>query len=58
MTQVRELYRDRVSIEREYAGKLQLLAKKASEKRAKKIAVLVVGTEPTKPAQDSFFNER
>ncbi|EKM51975.1 uncharacterized protein PHACADRAFT_212588 [Phanerochaete carnosa HHB-10118-sp] len=53
LSDVRDLYRERVAIEREYATKLQLLAKKAADKKAKKIVALVVGHEPAKPAQDS-----
>lgn len=55
---MRDLYRDRVNIEREYAAKLQLLGKKAAEKKAKKIVALVVGNDPTKPAQESTLRER
>ncbi|KAI0771170.1 hypothetical protein BD413DRAFT_613282 [Trametes elegans] len=45
---VRELHKERASLEREYATKLQLLAKKAAEKKARKMPALVVGPEPTK----------
>ncbi|KAI0081551.1 hypothetical protein K474DRAFT_1681918 [Panus rudis PR-1116 ss-1] len=45
---VRELFRERIALEREYATKLQILGKKAAEKKNRKIAALVVGTEPTK----------
>ncbi|RDB15326.1 Protein BZZ1 [Hypsizygus marmoreus] len=45
---VRELYRDRAALEREYAAKLQLLTKKAAEKKSKMEAALVVGENPTK----------
>ncbi|KII86660.1 hypothetical protein PLICRDRAFT_55576 [Plicaturopsis crispa FD-325 SS-3] len=48
VSDVRDLYKDRAALEREYAGKLQLLAKKAADKRAKNSAILVVGPEPTK----------
>ena len=47
-TQVREVYQNRIALEREYSGKLLLLANKATEKKSKKIAVLVLGEEPTK----------
>ncbi|KIP02892.1 hypothetical protein PHLGIDRAFT_271826 [Phlebiopsis gigantea 11061_1 CR5-6] len=57
LADVRDLYRDRVNIEREYAAKLQLLGKKAAEKKAKKIVALVVGNDPTKPAQESTLRE-
>jgi hypothetical protein len=42
------VYRDRIALEREYAGKLLLLANKAGEKKSRKIAALVLGEEPTK----------
>ncbi|KAI0755276.1 hypothetical protein C8Q80DRAFT_422803 [Daedaleopsis nitida] len=45
---VRDLHRERAALEREYATKLQLLVKKAGEKKAKKMQALVVGNEPTK----------
>ncbi|KAF7980468.1 hypothetical protein HWV62_37940 [Athelia sp. TMB] len=45
---VRDLYRERVNLDREYATKLQALARKASEKKAKLTAPLVLGNEPTK----------
>ena len=51
------MYRERVAIEREYSTKLQLLAKKAAEKKAKKIVSLVVGSEPTKAVQDSVVQD-
>ncbi|KAJ3507047.1 hypothetical protein NLJ89_g6523 [Agrocybe chaxingu] len=45
---VRELYIARVALEREYAGKLQVLTKKASDKKAKTQSAFIVGNEPTK----------
>lgn len=42
------MYRDRVLLEREYAAKLQLLTKKAADKKSKMEASIVVGTDPTK----------
>ncbi|KAF8817208.1 hypothetical protein BYT27DRAFT_7205072 [Phlegmacium glaucopus] len=44
----REIYTARVALEREYAGKLQSLARKFSEKKAKMEASFVVGNEPNK----------
>lgn len=46
--QVREIYQNRIALEREYSGKLLLLANKAAEKKSKKIAALVLGEDPTK----------
>ncbi|CAA7269111.1 unnamed protein product [Cyclocybe aegerita] len=45
---VRELYSARVALEREYAGKLQVLTKKAFDKKARAQSAFVVGNEPTK----------
>ena len=42
------MYQNRIALEREYAGKLLLLANKAGEKKSRKMAVLVLGEEPTK----------
>ncbi|KDN53182.1 hypothetical protein K437DRAFT_253195 [Tilletiaria anomala UBC 951] len=39
---------ERAELEREYAGKLSLLCKKAKEKRDKRLQEYVVGAEPTK----------
>ena len=55
---MRELYRESVAIEREYATKLQALARKASEKKNKKIATLVVGAEPTKAWGEDVLSRR
>ncbi|KIJ17907.1 hypothetical protein PAXINDRAFT_98083 [Paxillus involutus ATCC 200175] len=54
---VRDLYRDRAGLEREYAAKLQLLAKKATEKRSKAAASLVAGDGPTKPCTESTIRQ-
>lgn len=47
-TQVRDLYQTRANIEREYAAKLQALSKKATEKKVKMEARLIIGEEPTR----------
>jgi hypothetical protein len=52
------LYRDRVALEREYAGKLQILAKKAAEKKSKMEASVVVGLDPTKAWDESILKQR
>ncbi|PCH40000.1 hypothetical protein WOLCODRAFT_136602 [Wolfiporia cocos MD-104 SS10] len=57
LSDVRELHRDRVALEREYATKLQALAKKAAEKKSKKDAALVVGNEPTKAWGDDTLQK-
>lgn len=45
---VRDLYTQRVALERDYAAKLQALTKKAADKKAKTETALVVGDDPTK----------
>ncbi|KAH7926483.1 hypothetical protein BV22DRAFT_1104300 [Leucogyrophana mollusca] len=55
---VRELYRDRAALEREYAAKLQVLAKKATDKKAKIAALVVIGDSPTKAFNESILRQR
>uniref|UniRef100_A0A8H8CFL0 FCH domain-containing protein n=1 Tax=Psilocybe cubensis TaxID=181762 RepID=A0A8H8CFL0_PSICU len=43
-----ELYTARIALEREFASKLQVLARKALEKKAKALSVYVFGSDPTK----------
>ncbi|KAI0669220.1 hypothetical protein C8Q78DRAFT_1042286 [Trametes maxima] len=57
LADVRELHKERAVLEREYATKLQLLAKKAAEKKSRKISALVVGAEPTKAWDESTFTK-
>ncbi|KAI0357415.1 hypothetical protein OH77DRAFT_1450808 [Trametes cingulata] len=57
LVDVRDLHKERVALEREYATKLQLLAKKAAEKKAKKMPALVVGCEPTKAWDESTLTK-
>ncbi|KAF9046761.1 hypothetical protein BJ165DRAFT_1345726, partial [Panaeolus papilionaceus] len=45
---VRDLLAARVTLEREYANKLQILARKATEKKGKMHYTFIVGKEPTK----------
>ncbi|KAF8588584.1 hypothetical protein K439DRAFT_1613424 [Ramaria rubella] len=47
LSDLRDLFRERVALEREYATKLQTLAKKAGEKKAKRMSKLVLGDDPT-----------
>ena len=58
LTQIREIYKDRAALEKEYATKLAALAKRASEKRNKRIASLVVGDEPSKTLDDAALRMR
>ncbi|KAI0373757.1 hypothetical protein BV20DRAFT_962334 [Pilatotrama ljubarskyi] len=53
LADVRDLHKERAALEREYATKLQLLAKKAADRKAKKMPALVVGNEPTKAWDES-----
>ncbi|KAJ7288142.1 hypothetical protein C8J57DRAFT_1641335 [Mycena rebaudengoi] len=55
--EVRELYRDRAALEREYATKLQVLTKRAVEKKSKLTALLVVGEEPTRSWNDDTLGQ-
>jgi hypothetical protein len=43
---VQQFYRERSTIEQEYASKLQALARKYFDRKAKKSAVLSVGESP------------
>ncbi|CAL1712731.1 unnamed protein product [Somion occarium] len=54
---VRDLYKERIALERDYAAKLQTLGKKVADKKNKKIAALVVGPEPTKSWNDNTVQE-
>ncbi|KAF8526758.1 hypothetical protein JB92DRAFT_3087230 [Gautieria morchelliformis] len=47
LSDLREIFRERVVLEKEYASKLQVLAKKAGEKKARRISKLVLGDDPT-----------
>ncbi|KAI0693978.1 hypothetical protein BC835DRAFT_1043166 [Cytidiella melzeri] len=55
LADVRDLFRDRISLEREYATKLQALSKKAADKKSKKIGALVVGLDPVKVPDGSVI---
>ena len=56
--QIHDIYRDRVALEREYAAKLQLQLKKATEKKNKVVTLLVAGDSPTKPCSDSTVQQQ
>ncbi|KAI0301167.1 hypothetical protein B0F90DRAFT_1817183 [Multifurca ochricompacta] len=49
ISDIRELYRERATLERDYAAKLLALSQKAVDKKNKKMAFAVVGDEPFKP---------
>ncbi|KAJ3754491.1 hypothetical protein EV360DRAFT_96576 [Lentinula raphanica] len=54
---VREMYKDRVALEREFATKLQALAKRSAEKKSKMESVLVLGGDPTKAWDESTLKQ-
>ncbi|TBU61870.1 hypothetical protein BD310DRAFT_872749 [Dichomitus squalens] len=54
---VRDLHAQRAALEREYATKLQLLVRKASDRKAKKMPALVVGSEPTKAWDENSIQQ-
>jgi hypothetical protein len=56
--QIHDIYRDRMALEREYASKIQLLVKKATEKKNKVAGSLVAGNSPTKPCSDSTVQQK
>ncbi|KAG1743309.1 uncharacterized protein EDB91DRAFT_1328561 [Suillus paluster] len=58
LADVHELYRDRAVLEREYAVKLQQLAKKANERKNKNALLLVVGDNPTKVCTESMNQQK
>ncbi|KAL0961378.1 hypothetical protein HGRIS_006332 [Hohenbuehelia grisea] len=57
VSDVREIYRDRVALEREYAAKLQALARRAADKKIKMEASFVVGEDPTKTWNESTLKQ-
>jgi formin-binding protein 1 len=56
--QLREFYKDRLALEREYAVKLQGLVKKATDKKSKIETHLVFGKDPTKTWQASDLQSK
>ncbi|EIM85766.1 uncharacterized protein STEHIDRAFT_79768 [Stereum hirsutum FP-91666 SS1] len=57
LSDIRDLYRERAIIEKEYAAKLQALAKKVVEKKTRKMASAVLGDEPTKTWNEDTISE-
>ena len=55
---MRDLHTQRAALEREYAAKLQLLVRKAAEKKAKKMPAVVIGNEPTKAWDENTIKQR
>ncbi|KAF8516330.1 hypothetical protein BU17DRAFT_76670 [Hysterangium stoloniferum] len=56
LSDLREMFKERVALEREYSIKLQLLAKKASEKKLRRMVKLVLGDEPTQIWTENTVN--
>ncbi|KAF9473432.1 hypothetical protein BDN70DRAFT_997635 [Pholiota conissans] len=54
---VRDLYTARAALERDYAAKLQVLIRKASDKKAKSCAALVLGSDPTKSWDENTLTQ-
>jgi len=57
-TQIRELYTSRMALEREYASKLQLIARRTSEKKAKTQSLFIVGSNPMKTFDSTILKQR
>jgi hypothetical protein len=47
-----------VALEKEYATKLQVIARKAAEKKNKHIASVVLGNDPSKPWGEDVIKKR
>uniref|UniRef100_A0A0W0G7Q7 Uncharacterized protein n=1 Tax=Moniliophthora roreri TaxID=221103 RepID=A0A0W0G7Q7_MONRR len=54
---VRDIYKERVTLEREFAAKLQVLARKAAEKKSKIETGFVLGNDPTKTWNESTLRQ-
>ena len=52
------MYSARAALEREYAAKLQLLAKKAGEKKSKMESLFILGNDPTKSWDAKTLKQR
>ncbi|KAG9021285.1 hypothetical protein FS837_007382, partial [Tulasnella sp. UAMH 9824] len=52
ISDVRDLIRERAALEKEYAQKLQVIARKAAEKRSRTAAARIVGEDPAKAFGD------
>lgn len=56
--QVRDLIRERAALEKEYAQKLQAIARKAAEKRSRTAAARIVGEDPAKAFGDDAIRRK
>ncbi|KAI3616200.1 hypothetical protein WG66_014005 [Moniliophthora roreri] len=57
ISEVRDIYKERVTLEREFAAKLQVLARKAAEKKSKIETGFVLGNDPTKTWNESTLRQ-
>ncbi|KAJ8080417.1 Protein BZZ1 [Marasmius tenuissimus] len=57
INEVREVYKERVALERDYAAKLQVLGKKAAERKSKLELRLALGTDPTKAWSEASLKQ-
>ncbi|KAF8895149.1 hypothetical protein BD779DRAFT_1797047 [Infundibulicybe gibba] len=58
ISDVRELHKDRVALEREYAGKLQVLTRKAADRMSRTEVAIVVGDDPTKSYDANMLKKK
>ncbi|KAG8973408.1 hypothetical protein FRC05_008799 [Tulasnella sp. 425] len=58
VSDVRELIRERAALEKEYAQKLQVIARKAAEKRSRMAAARIVGEDPAKAFGDDAIRRK
>ncbi|KAK7056961.1 Protein BZZ1 [Paramarasmius palmivorus] len=54
---VRDIYKERAALERDFAAKLQVLARKAAEKKSKIECKFVLGSDPTKAWDESTLKQ-
>lgn len=52
------MYKERAALEKDYATKMALLAKKASDRKNKRMASLVVGDDPATAWGDDTIRQR
>ncbi|KAG9021282.1 hypothetical protein FS837_007383 [Tulasnella sp. UAMH 9824] len=58
ISDVRDLIRERAALEKEYAQKLQVIARKAAEKRSRTAAARIVGEDPAKAFGDDAIRRK
>ena len=45
--QIRDIYKERAALEKEYSTKMSALAKRAVDRKSKRMSTLVVGDDPS-----------